>query len=134
MASPEERLLDIVVELRDTYEVDMEKQAECSERGNLKDLDAHVLYPQFMKVVKLKTEELKEAPDKDYRRLCSVPSFALGLVKASHIRRHYTHASWFKTEKLGEMLGSHGGVSETCMINIVTGQADENKVYLRVSH
>jgi hypothetical protein len=48
-----------------------------------------------------------------YRHLCSVTSFMYGLVMASRVRSHYTHAPWFKLGALGDMLDVHGTVSNS---------------------
>jgi hypothetical protein len=46
-----------------------------------------------------------------YRRLTCMPTFMLGLVQASRIRRHYTHAPWFRVTNFNKMLEVHGGMS-----------------------
>ncbi len=107
MATEEELLLEIVDQLKDAYERDIKKLGDRP-----KDLDMEALYPEFTTAAKSKVQEsnLKETPE--HRRICSVGTFALGLVMASRIRRHYTHAPWFGIKTLAPMLDSHGGVSE----------------------
>jgi hypothetical protein len=125
-ATEEELLLEIVVELRDAYERDMATAAEKHKNAVAEALlrkeepqipeprseELAIKYPQFVEAVtlKAKAEEVKDS--RGYRRLCSVPSFAHGLVMASRLRRHYTHAEWFRVGALGTMLEAHGGVSK----------------------
>lgn len=108
LATQEELLLEIVAHLRDAYEKDIQNQGQQG-----KYIDASIHFPLFMEMAKMKSEEFKE--NRSYGRLCSVPSFALGLVMASRIRRHYTHASWFNITTLTKMLISHGAVSGTTL-------------------
>ena len=108
-ATEEEYLQEVVAQFRDAYERDLEEKRDPCES------DMKVLYPRLMEAVDNKVSELKELSHAGFSRLCCVPSFALGLVMASRIRRHYTHASWFTIKALGEMLDVHGAVSgEIC--------------------
>lgn len=94
--------------LRDAYEDNLTKQ-----QGKPKDSNVATLFPEFTKVAKGKVEEYKGYKDPHglgYQRLCSVPSFALRLVMASRIRRHYIHAPWFKIKNLTRVLEAHGAV------------------------
>lgn len=103
----EELLLEVVAVLRDAYlkdakELDAEARTDFSEAN----------YPKFMAAAAEQAAELKDVPG--YRRLalCAVPSFALGLVMASRVWRHYTHAPWFTLTGLGTILQSHGAVRD----------------------
>jgi hypothetical protein len=106
----EEKLLEIICELKDAYEDDLGRQDEIP-----KNSDAATMYPDFSKLAIEKAEEFKE--EGGFGRLLTVPSFALGLVMASRIRRHYTHAPWFNISKLSKMLEEHGAVRGATIIS-----------------
>ncbi|KAI9445862.1 hypothetical protein H4582DRAFT_2052016, partial [Lactarius indigo] len=109
LAMEEELMIEIVDELKDAYEEDVKLRKD---RG--KNLDAAAVFQTFMKKAKRKAAAFKESRDwAGYRELCAVPSFALGLVAASRIRRHYTHARWFQVAELVKMLESHGARGDT---------------------
>jgi hypothetical protein len=110
-ATDEESLLEILDELKDAWELDVETLTK--EEDNLS-----VMYPGFMKTVQRMAEEYKDSPR--YRKVCGVPSFALALVMASRIRRHYTHAPWFKITTLYKMLDVHGAVSGSAFHGFLT--------------
>jgi hypothetical protein len=110
-ATDEELLLEIVDELRDALEEDIRNPTNEED-------DPLTMYPTFMKTLQQKANEYKDIPR--YRKLCSVPSFALALVMASRIRGHYTHSSWFKITYLYRMLDVHGAVSESTMHGFLT--------------
>ncbi|KAH8984063.1 hypothetical protein EDB86DRAFT_2833632 [Lactarius hatsudake] len=115
MATEEEMLIEIVDELKDAYEKDVSLRKD---RG--KNLDAAALFQTFMKKAKQKAASFKESRDRaGYRQLCAVPSFALGLVAASRIRRHYTHARWFQVSELVKMLESHGALISEFIVESV---------------
>jgi hypothetical protein len=97
----EEQLLAVVAILRDTYEIDKEKE-DIHEEG------VALTYEMFNKKAKQIAMTFKDSSG--YRRLLCVEPFSLGLVMASRIRRHYTHAAWFKIGSLMNMLGVHGAV------------------------
>ncbi|KAH9025765.1 hypothetical protein EDB84DRAFT_1563963 [Lactarius hengduanensis] len=106
MATDEERLIEIVDELKDAYEEDVRHR-----KDRAKNLDAAALYQTFMKKAKIRADAFKDSRDRGgHRQLCSVPSFALALVAASRIRRHYTHARWFRVADLVKILESHGAL------------------------
>ena len=102
-ATEEEKLTELVVELRDHLSFDLETVSAEPSEDNLE-----ILYPTFSREVQKKAEEFLS--EGGYRRLCSVSSFFLGIVMLSRIPRHYTHAPWFKVTILDKMLDSHGGV------------------------
>ncbi|KAH8986177.1 hypothetical protein EDB86DRAFT_3082994 [Lactarius hatsudake] len=115
MATEEELLIEIMDELKDAYEDDVRHRKD---RG--KNLDAAALFPTFMKMAKKKAAAFKESRDRaGYRQLCAVPSFALGLVAASQIRRHYTHARWFQVSELVKILESHGALISEFIVESV---------------
>ena len=103
-ATDEEKMIELVVELRDYLSVDMETPPTDPDEDDL-----NVLYPNFSSVLDEKSKSFIN--EGGYRRLCSVPSFFLGLVMLSRVRRHYTQAPWFKVTTLSLMLKTHGGVS-----------------------
>jgi hypothetical protein len=109
MATDEEHLQEDVYVLKDAIELDL-KSLKDRDRGN--EEDPTILYRNFMRAVKEKEEEYRDKELSGYKRLFCVPSFALGLVMASRIRRHYTHSSWFKISSLNQMLKVHGTVSQ----------------------
>ncbi|KAF8256378.1 hypothetical protein EI94DRAFT_1711689, partial [Lactarius quietus] len=103
-AMPEERMLEVVNELRDAFEKDeTETKEENSKRGAD---EAITINSNFMKALDRKVVEL--TGDKELRHLCTTTAFAQGLVMASRIRRQYTHAEWFKVTTLNTMLETHG--------------------------
>lgn len=106
-ATGEELLLEIVAELRDAYDDDLTEMR--SENRSPTHDGSLSQYPRFMHEAKLKADLFKD--DRGHKRLCSVPSFAHGLVMASRIKRHYTHAEWFTVGALNKMLDVHGAVS-----------------------
>jgi hypothetical protein len=107
-ATDEEHLLEIVDELRDAYEKDLAQMQGQS--GRIRDDGDIKQYKYFVRAASTKAELCKEITERGYSRLCSVPSFAHGLVMASRIPRHYTHAEWFTVKKLNCMLDMHGAV------------------------
>jgi|SRR6267142_2021681 len=109
LATDEEQLQEDVYVLKDAIELDL-RDLKDRDRGN--EGDPTILYRNFMKAVKEKEEEYRDKELSGYKRLFCVPSFALGLVMASRIRRHYTHSSWFKISSLNQMLKVHGAVSQ----------------------
>ncbi|KAH9048595.1 hypothetical protein EDB83DRAFT_2522862 [Lactarius deliciosus] len=116
MATEEELLLEIVDELKDAYEADINMQREQPHLD--KDVDAS--YPAFMKLAKDKAEKAEDSKETPaHRRLCSVPAFARGLVMASRVRRHYTHAPWFEIGTLSKMLDSHGALISEFLIESI---------------
>lgn len=104
IATDEEKLLEVVDELTDSLEEDLGREVDDAEEDVLR-----VLYPKFCHAVSVKALAFKE--DKGYRRLCCVPSFALGLAMAGRAGQHYKHCEWFTIGRLGDMLGEYGGVS-----------------------
>ncbi len=100
-------LQEVVDELKDAFESDLENTTELSREEE----DFELKYPRFMKKVFLKAGQFKQNSH-GYRQICCLPSFALGLVMASRIPSHYTHAPWFKLGSLNEMIDVHGTVSE----------------------
>ena len=109
-ATEEERLFEVVLVLGDAYEYDLaDAEAKAGAKGRKKFASVSD-FPKFGQAVKQKAIEYKEVAG--YRRLCSAPSFTHGLVMAARVKRHYTHAPWFKIQTLLEMLASHGAVSE----------------------
>ena len=104
----EESLNEVVQALRDEYEEDLDDAvAHGEDRGE--ERERSLLYPKFAKAAKMKAEECKDMAG--YKRLLSVPSFTLGLVMASRLKRHFQRAPWFKVITLGSMLENHGAVS-----------------------
>ncbi|KAH9028303.1 hypothetical protein EDB85DRAFT_1892595 [Lactarius pseudohatsudake] len=115
MATDEERLIEIVDELKDAYEEDVRHR-----KDRAKNLDAAALYQTFMKKAKIRADAFKDSRDRGgHRQLCSVPSFALALVAASRIRRHYTHARWFRVADLVKILESHGALISEFIVESV---------------
>jgi hypothetical protein len=111
-ATEEERLIELVVELSDHLRTDQKKGLSDPNEDDLA-----VLYPAFSRALQAKAKAFIN--EGGYRRLCSVSSFFLGLVMLSRVRRHYTHAPWFKVTMLNEMLKTHGGVSGCIQCNEV---------------
>jgi len=104
-ATEEEKLIDLVVELKDYLGHDLDTVKPDPDEDNLE-----VLYPGFSKELQAKAKQFMG--EGGYRRLCSVPSFFLGIVMLSRIPRHYIHAPWFIVATLNKMINDHGGVSE----------------------
>jgi hypothetical protein len=75
------------------------------------DEDFNLKYPKFLEMTVIKADKYKRGSSA-YRRICCVPSFAFGLVMASRMQTHFTHAPWFKLRSLSEMIDVYGTVSE----------------------
>jgi hypothetical protein len=84
----EEKLQEVVDKLKDYLEEDLRTVEPSFDEDN-----PAIIYPTFQVEAQRKADEF--VGENDYRRLCSVKSFMLGLVLLSLLRRHYTHASWF---------------------------------------
>lgn len=106
-ATQEELLQEIINELKMSYE----KDAMNLSQTDREEEDYAILYPTFIEAVNAKAELYKQV-SYGYRQLCSIPTFALGLVMASRIRRHYVHARWFRLGTLSDMVNVYGTVSE----------------------
>jgi hypothetical protein len=104
-ATEEEHLQEVVDSLKDALEKDLRVLKERN-----RDEDYEVIYPQFMEAVGKKAEKYKSTTQ-GYCQLCSLPRFALALVMASRVWRHYRHAVWFRMAPLKSMVEVHGGVS-----------------------
>jgi hypothetical protein len=106
-ATEEELLQETLDEIKDALEEDISSRAKRQIDDANEDFEQK--YPRF----KAKTEERAEhfkRTSHGYRKICSVPSFALGLVMASRFHGHYTHAPWFKTQTLVKMIDVYGSV------------------------
>lgn len=101
----EELLQEIIDELKDCLEKDLQVQIDPG-----REKDFNFKYPRFVEKVRELAKLLVKSAS-GYRRICSLPSFALSLVSASRIPSHYTHAPWFKLVHLTEMVGVYGTVS-----------------------
>jgi hypothetical protein len=99
----EEKLLEVIDELKDYLEINLRTATPSIDEDEPKHL-----YPTFD--MELATKSKTFIGEGDYRRICCIPRFFLGLVMLSRIQRHYTHAQWFRIPQLGEMLNVHGGV------------------------
>lgn len=102
-ATDEEKLIEVVDELTDSLVLDLVRDMDESE-----DVPT-VLYPKFSAAVAAKASQF--TGDKDYRQVCLVPSFALGLCMVGRVGRHYKHCDWFMIGRLVDMVGEYGGVS-----------------------
>jgi hypothetical protein len=103
-ATEEEKLIDLVVELKDHLSHDLENVNADPDEDNLE-----VLYPRFSKELDAKAKRF--SGEGGYRRLCSVRSFFIGIVMLLRIPRHYIHAPWFRVTMLTQMIDYHAGVS-----------------------
>jgi hypothetical protein len=103
-ATEVEKLLEVVAELTDKLELDLGRDLEEDDEDELE-----IVYPKFSALVAKKAALFKEA--RDYRLLCLVPSFLLGLAMVGRITRHYIHCPWFTIKALTNMVGDYGGVS-----------------------
>jgi hypothetical protein len=110
-ATDEELLQEIVNEMKLQYEKDVaEMKALGKDLQRTRDDEEYsILYPKFTDTAKNKASVYKHVAV-GHRNLCSISSFALALVMASMIRRHYIHASWFKMRTLTKMTKVHGTV------------------------
>jgi len=107
-ATEEELLQEVVDELKDVFELDL---AAIKDPVEARDEDFKIKYPQFFKRVALEADSFKKKAG--YRQICCLPAFALGLVMASRIPSHYTHAHWFNLKSLTDMINVHGTVSDS---------------------
>jgi hypothetical protein len=100
-STDEEKLLELVDELRLVFVDELAKVTDRTE-------DYRTNFPRFYRATKEKSELCKN--DAGYRKLLCVPMFTVGLVMVARIRRHYTHAPWFRVPKFQKMLDIHGTV------------------------
>ena len=105
-ATEEEELLEMVNELRRAYMKDVSRSKEADEE----EADYMNNFSNFMAAAEEKAEAYKQT-NAGFRRLACMPTFTLSLVMASQVRRHYTHATWFKLGVFKEMVEVHGAVS-----------------------
>jgi hypothetical protein len=106
LATEEELLQEVVDEFKDSFEVDL-----ASMEDPLREEEFKIKYPRFMDAVNNRAERFKQKSS-GYRQICCMPSFVFGLVMASRIPTHYTHASWFRLTALTDMIDVHGTVSK----------------------
>lgn len=106
-ATDEELLQEVIDEIKDEFESDL---STIGDPIRARKEDFKFIYPLFMEKVKVKADAFKQK-SQGHRQICCLPSFAFGLVMASRIPGHYTHAPWFKIKTLGEMIDVHGAVS-----------------------
>ena len=109
-STEEELLNEIVRVLRDRYSEDLADAATKGNEGE-DDLGIPQLYPKFTVAAQEKAEEFKDISG--YKRLLAVLAFTLGLVMVTRLKRHYQRAPWFKVGTLGNMLETHGSVSDS---------------------
>jgi len=76
------------------------------------DEDHEYLYPKCVEKILEQAGKFKQN-NQGYRQLCLMPSFVLGLVMVSRVRRHYTHARWYNIGTLDKMIDVYGGVSDS---------------------
>jgi hypothetical protein len=118
--SEEERLLEFLAEMNRAYQLDLTKLREKEKdktpvtvepgKRNVVEEDSRRQYPKFMEALKEKAEAYKYVST-EFRKLSCMPSLVLSLVMASRVRKHYTHAPWFKIATLNQMVEVHGAVS-----------------------
>lgn len=104
-ATDEEYLLEIVDQLKIALMKDL--RALPNREFNF---DFQMSCPTYMEAVEAMASKYKSV-NSGFRKLALVPSFMLGLVMASRVRKHFVHARWFKASNLLKMLDVHGGVS-----------------------
>lgn len=104
-ATDEEYLLEIVDQLK----IALIKDLRARPNRDL-NFDYHLYCPAYLRAVQAMASKYKSV-NSGFRKLALVPSFMLGLVMASRVRKHFIHASWFKASNLLKMLDVHGGVS-----------------------
>lgn len=121
----EEFLQEIIDCFKDLFEEDdkklllrrTKKIKDAEEKGrSLDDLDDEdnndydLKYPSVFNEIAIKADQFK-GNSSGYRLICVLPRVAFGLVMASRLRSHYTHAPWFRIGPLKEMVQVHGAVS-----------------------
>lgn len=111
-ATDMEFLQEIVYPLEKAYSKDLDAALERRIEGDegSEDDDSSVKWKNFSKAADEIAVEHKEK--NGYKKLFGVTSFSLSLVMASRIRRHYTHATWFRANRLTNILETHGAVSQ----------------------
>jgi hypothetical protein len=109
MKTDEERLQQLVNFLKLAFERDV-RNNKLKERKPEEHEELRIKYPDYWERLAKINEEFIGI-NAGYRRLTCMPTFMLGLVMASRIRRHYVHASWFRVTSFNKMLEVHGGVS-----------------------
>lgn len=142
----EELLQEIIDSFKDKFEEDdkalLERYAKRDQkRGRpptmpeLKEMeeDYEVMYPTVFGAIKEKAEHFK-GNSTGYRQICLLPRVALGLIMASRVRSHYTHADWFRISILKNMVQVHGGVSGHSCAHSFERKLTNLEVYQRIYH
>jgi hypothetical protein len=104
----EEKLQEILTQLKREFLKDLRKNTE---RESEEHEDLRVKYPKYTEKLNTFAKKYKNV-NMGFRRLTLMPTFMLGLVMASRIRRHYQHAPWFRVGVFNKMAEVHGAVSE----------------------
>ena len=132
VATDEEKLQQILTQLKRAFLKDLRK---ITERESEEHEDLRVKYPKYTAMLNGFSVKFKQV-NVGFRRLTCMPTFMLGLVMASRVRRHYQHAPWFRASMFNKMAEVHGAVSDTPIVfNAICAMADENHaVYIRVPH
>lgn len=99
----EEVLIEVIEELKFVFLPELDKVVDRSE-------DCQINFPKFVELTKEKAEQFKSNANHGYRKLLCLPSFMMGLVMASRITTHYTHAPWFRAMNFVRMVEVHGVV------------------------
>ena len=119
-----------MTQLKREFLKDMRKNQE---RESEEHEDLRVRYPKYTAMLNGFADKFKQV-NVGFRRLTCMPTFMLGLVMASRVRRHYQHAPWFRASTFNKMVEVHGAVSDTIEC-VRCAMADENgAVYFRVPH
>ena len=127
-ATDEELLQELIDELKRKFEKDVKTKAELT-----KDEDYRIAYPLYALKIKEKAEKFK-CVNSGFRKLACMPTFMLGMVMASRVRRHYVHAPWFKASSLVKMVDVHGAVSVDSFIRYLNcAHADIYGTYVHSS-
>ena len=111
-ATEEELLQEVLQQLNRAYQKDLKRLKEDrNSEIHVVNEDVSKRYKEFMKATAEKAEEYKAPTRKAFRKLVLMPMFTLAMVMASRVRRHYTHAPWFKVSTFYKMAEVHGAVS-----------------------
>jgi hypothetical protein len=111
-ATEEELLHEVLQVLNRAYQKDLAR-LEKERNADIQDVDEDTSkrYKEFMKATAEKAEEYKVPTKRAFRKLVLMPMFTLAMVMASRVRRHYSHAPWFKVSIFYKMAEVHGAVS-----------------------
>jgi hypothetical protein len=108
----EEKLQLLITELKQEFLKDQRNAEKKKSKREVEEYeDLRVKYPLYTKKIGEFATKYNQV-NVGFRKLACMPTFMLGLVMASRVRRHYQHASWFRVATFHKMAEVHGAVSD----------------------